>query len=313
MRSSTALARVLALAMVVTATPLHLRAQQAPSGQTAPPSGRGSGSRGLGVREGWARPQGFSVVLVLGDLRAVAGEEDIPPAARKALTDMKDFLPYRSYRLLDAAWILCCSSTRAVTRLRGPDEHEYEIEIESGSADQNRTSVRFSLRDVTNLREAGAPRGGGPAICDTGDQRPGAGGFGCEGTARNGAREADAAASGHRAARVRASCRHAAPGRSEGCPDRRVRASSRRREAFARRSGGSEVWRSVDHEHQLHDGPRRDGCRGHVTIEREQQGAHRAAHGRTSEVGAVGTHSRQRQVTRTQFPNRSHPATDAHR
>jgi hypothetical protein len=140
MRSSTALARMLALAMVVTATPLHLRAQQASSGQTATPSGRGSGSRGLGVREGWARPQGFSVVLVLGDLRAVAGEEDIPPAARKALTDMKDFLPYRSYRLLDAAWILCCSSTRAVTRLRGPDEHEYEIEIESGSADQNRTS-----------------------------------------------------------------------------------------------------------------------------------------------------------------------------
>ena len=163
MRSSTALARVLALAMVVTATPLHLRAQQAPSGQTATPSGRGSGSRGPGVREGWARPQGFSVVLVLGDLRAVAGEEDIPPAAHKALTDMKDFLPYRSYRLLDAAWILCCSSTRPVTRLRGPDEHEYEIEIESGSADQNRTSVRFSLRDVTisekpSPREAAAPR-----------------------------------------------------------------------------------------------------------------------------------------------------------
>jgi len=157
MKSSTALARILALAMVLPATPLHVRAQQPTSGQPAPPSGRGSGSRGLGVREGWARPQGFSVVLVLGDLRAAAGEEDIPPAARKALTDMKDFLPYRSYRLLDAAWILCCSSTRAVTRLRGPDDHEYEIEIESGSADQNRTSVRFMLRDVT-ISEKPAPR-----------------------------------------------------------------------------------------------------------------------------------------------------------
>ena len=116
-----------------------------------------------------------------------------------------------------------------------------------------------------------------------------------------------------RAARVRASSRHAAPGRSKGCPGRRVRASSRRREAFSRRSGRPEVWRSVDHEHQLHDGPRRDGCRGHVTIEREQQGAHRAAHGRTSEVGAVGTHTRLRQVPRSQVPDRSHPATDAHR
>jgi hypothetical protein len=157
MRSSSALARVLALAMVATATPLHLRAQQASTVQATTPSGRGPGSRGLASREGWARPQGFSVVLVLGDLRAAAGEEDIPPAARKALTDMKDFLPYRSYRLLDAAWILCCSSTRAVTRLRGPDDHEYEIEIESGSADQNRTSVRFMLRDVT-ISEKPAPR-----------------------------------------------------------------------------------------------------------------------------------------------------------
>jgi hypothetical protein len=155
MRSSSALARVLALALVATAIPLHLRAQQASAGQTATP--RGPGARGPGLQEGWARPQGFSVVLVLGDLRAVAGEEDIPPAARKALTDMKDFLPYRSYRLLDAAWILCCSSTRAITRLRGPDDHEYEIEIESGSADQNRTSVRFILRDVT-ISEKPAPR-----------------------------------------------------------------------------------------------------------------------------------------------------------
>ena len=32
-----------------------------------------------------------------------------------------------------------------------------------------------------------------------------------------------------------------------------------------------------------------------------------------SEVGAVGTRRRYRQVTRSQFPNRSHPATDAHR
>lgn len=157
MRSSSALAPMLALAIVVTATPLHLLAQQASAGQTATPSGRGPAARGAGQREGWARPQGFSVVLVLGDLRAVAGEEDIPPAARKALTDMKDFLPYRSYRLLDAAWILCCSSSRAITRLRGPDEHEYEIEIESGSADQNRTSVRFLLRDVT-ISEKPAPR-----------------------------------------------------------------------------------------------------------------------------------------------------------
>ncbi len=93
---------------------------------------------------------------MLGDLRAVAGEEDIPPAARKALMDMKDFLPYRSYRLLDAAWILCCSSSRAITRLRGPDEHEYEIEIDR--APRIRIALRFGSSCVTSRSPRPAAR-----------------------------------------------------------------------------------------------------------------------------------------------------------
>jgi hypothetical protein len=150
MRSSCALAGLMALTIVTSAAPVVLRAQQASAGQATTPSVRVSSGQSRGFHDNRARPQGFSVVLVLGDLRAVAGEEDVPPAARKALTDMKDFLPYRSYRLLDAAWILCCSTGRAVTRLRGPDEREYEIEIESGSVDQSRASVRFQLRDVSS-------------------------------------------------------------------------------------------------------------------------------------------------------------------
>ena len=38
--------------------------------------------------------------------RAPAAQDSVPLAARKALTDMKDFLPYKCYRLLDAAWII---------------------------------------------------------------------------------------------------------------------------------------------------------------------------------------------------------------
>src|SRR5690349_6075594 len=49
-------------------------------------------------------PQGFSVVLVLGEMTGTGPAESVPPAARKALVDMKDFLPYKSYRLLDSQW-----------------------------------------------------------------------------------------------------------------------------------------------------------------------------------------------------------------
>jgi hypothetical protein len=94
-------------------------------------------------------PQGFSVVLVLGDSKATttAVDDSVPPAARKALADMKDFLPYKGYRLLDAQWIL--GSTHATTRLRGVDEQEYQLTLRSGI-------YVGQLRVVFQLQEPGA-------------------------------------------------------------------------------------------------------------------------------------------------------------
>jgi hypothetical protein len=101
-------------------------------------------------------PQGFSVVLVQGDLQAVNATDDVPPAARKALADMRDFLPYKSYKLLDAAWVLCCgghgyprSLGDVVTQLRGPEDREYELTLSAAIMDSPRVNVRFLLRDVS--------------------------------------------------------------------------------------------------------------------------------------------------------------------
>jgi len=110
-----------------------------------------------------AVPQGFSVVLVLGDIQSAAGSDDVPLAARKALTDMKDFLPFKSYRLLDAAWVMCCGpmaggerrpgsqSSNAISlsqqltqMLRGPDEQEYELKL-SSRLENSQIMVRFTL------------------------------------------------------------------------------------------------------------------------------------------------------------------------
>src|SRR5262249_21964364 len=67
-------------------------------------------------------PQGFSVVLVLGDMQNTSTADSVPSAARKALADMKDFLPYKGYRLLDVQWTLCCGKHRVVSGLRGVEE-----------------------------------------------------------------------------------------------------------------------------------------------------------------------------------------------
>jgi hypothetical protein len=122
-----------------------------------------------------ALPQGFSVVLVLGDIQGAAIADDVPPAARKALVDMREFLPFKSYKLLDAAWVMCCgqqSSNAPVDRrpaaqtsvsgstqmlsqvLRGPEEQEYELKLMTSRADGGRVFVRFSLFGGSTSRDA---------------------------------------------------------------------------------------------------------------------------------------------------------------
>ena len=92
--------------------------------------------------------QGFSVVLVLGDLQGAASADNVPPAARKALADLKDFLPYKSYHLLDAAWIL--GSSQLANRLRGPDDMDYDLGLGAspGGPDAKALRVDFVLREI---------------------------------------------------------------------------------------------------------------------------------------------------------------------
>ena len=93
--------------------------------------------------------QGFSVVLVLGDVQEGTTSDNIPAAARAALADLKDFLPYRSYRVLDTAWVLASSQTRqAVTsRLQGPDEQDYEVTLDRMPVGASSLQVRFEMRE----------------------------------------------------------------------------------------------------------------------------------------------------------------------
>jgi len=107
-----------------------------------------------------AMPQGYSVVLVLGDIQATSATDgNVPAAARKALADMKDFLPYKSYRLLDAQWIL--GSQRTVSRLRGANEQEYELTLRGVAIAGGKLSVNF------RLAEPGAVVGVKPADADS--------------------------------------------------------------------------------------------------------------------------------------------------
>jgi hypothetical protein len=92
-------------------------------------------------------PQAFSVVLVLGDVQTATAADNVPAAARKALADMKDFLPYKSYRLLDTQWTLCCGREPSSSRLKGADDQEYQLQLSTSMVGDGRVNVRFYLAE----------------------------------------------------------------------------------------------------------------------------------------------------------------------
>jgi hypothetical protein len=128
---------------------------------TASGGGQSAQSGGQSKTTASLSPQGFSVVLVLGDIQGATAADDVPPAARKALADMREFLPFKSYKLLDAAWVMCCGqdsrstlarpsgSTRghgSVSQiLRGPDDREYALQLDTARTENSRVFVKFTL------------------------------------------------------------------------------------------------------------------------------------------------------------------------
>src|SRR5688572_910962 len=115
MRSTTVLPMVLTIAMVALATPA--------AAQVAEVRPRAAAQTATTV-QGRSQLNGFSVVLVEGSTSGGTATEGVPAAAAKALADLKDFLPYKSYRLLDTQWTL--GSGRMANRLRGPDGRDYQ-------------------------------------------------------------------------------------------------------------------------------------------------------------------------------------------
>jgi hypothetical protein len=136
--------------------------------QQQPPatSGRGGVSRDAQQARGrgsvWREIQGFNIVLVVGENQSSGASSDtLPGGAKRALTDMREFLPYKSYRVLDSQWTSCCSpeSVRAgypvSGRLQGvsgssgsttvlsPRSYQFTLIVGESS---DRIPVKFALR-----------------------------------------------------------------------------------------------------------------------------------------------------------------------
>jgi hypothetical protein len=101
-----------------------------------------------------SRYNGFSVVLLLGDTQGSATGDGLPPApgVRKALADVKDFLPYRSYKVLDTQWLRSGS-----TRMKGLDDQEYDVDVTGDEIVPNPFHPKEGMLNVLfKLQEVGA-------------------------------------------------------------------------------------------------------------------------------------------------------------
>ncbi|MEO5896917.1 MAG: hypothetical protein ABIS06_14565 [Vicinamibacterales bacterium] len=117
--------------------------------------------------------QGFNIVLLVGEsVSSGSPVEEVPVAARKALADMRDFLPFKHYRGLDSHWTSCCVMPMAAPlsgRLQGviggggestgavrllPRTFGYTLHVTINATafvtpDSGRLGIRFAMRQTT--------------------------------------------------------------------------------------------------------------------------------------------------------------------
>jgi hypothetical protein len=92
--------------------------------------------------------QVFQVTLLLA---SVTGESapDLPKVARQAVDGLKDFLPYKSYKVLDFAWIRTAGVSQ--TQVKGPDDRAFNVLIRYDDPEENQGKIfirNFSLEEA---------------------------------------------------------------------------------------------------------------------------------------------------------------------
>ena len=128
------------------AAPVTPRPTMMPMPQETPPARPGQAGptlESLGMR-------GFSVALVLGEMQGTSSADTLPAGAKRAINDMKDFLPYKSYRMLDASWTMCCAGRHGSVsgRLQGIEDTEYSFNVYIQGVTGSKMMVGFQLREV---------------------------------------------------------------------------------------------------------------------------------------------------------------------
>ncbi len=114
----------------------------------------------------------FQVIMIEGTLTGTMNTEGIPKVALDSLAGMKDFLPYKGYRLLDSALIRTAMHGR--TTLKGPLGRPFEVSLSvepsDSAGDGKNPDLFFRNFSITEVRETASQVPGAPKGTSTGGE-----------------------------------------------------------------------------------------------------------------------------------------------
>lgn len=86
-------------------------------------------ARALAKEDALPLTQSFQVLLVAASTKAGDSGLEMPPNVQKALADLKGFLPFKSYELLDAVWLRATQDRAVQGRVSGRGGAGYEVRM----------------------------------------------------------------------------------------------------------------------------------------------------------------------------------------
>jgi hypothetical protein len=99
----------------------------------------------------------FQAVLLIADNSAGGSLEGVPENAQKALRSAASFLPYKSYRLLDSAWIR--TAFKGSSRVTGPADTYLEVNLVVDPGGKSDSRIVLNEFNLQTLLKNGAPYG----------------------------------------------------------------------------------------------------------------------------------------------------------
>ena len=107
-------------------------------------------ARALARQDTQPRTHGFQILLLAANLKPGSGGQEVPANVQKALADLKGFLPYKSYEVLDTAWLSGTQDRGMEAKLVDHQGAQYQVVLQfhdtGSSADRSLFADVFRLK-----------------------------------------------------------------------------------------------------------------------------------------------------------------------